>query len=130
VASPRKRRSFDGPALDAPLLLRGVPRFELFVLPERPWFQIHAELWDVARDGTAKLVSRGHHGESAAVPGVHRRLEIEGRAIAWRVAAGHRLRVTIADQAVSSVLPVYRPWRARLYHEQDRASAVLLPIAS
>src|SRR4030095_10088175 len=112
------------------LLLRGIPRFDLHVLPERPWFQIHAELWDVAPDGSAKLVSRGHLGDSRAVPGVHRRLDIEGRAIAWQVAAGHRLRVTIADQAISSVLPVYRPWRARLYHEQDRASAVVLPIAS
>jgi predicted acyl esterase len=128
-AWPREEKHFEGPVLDAPLLLRGIPRFELFVLAERPWFQIHAELWDVASDGTTKLVSRGHLGDSRAAPGVHQRLEIEGRAIAWRVAAGHRLRVTIADQAISSVLPVYRPWRARLYHEVDRASAVVLPVA-
>jgi predicted acyl esterase len=130
AAWPREERAFDGAPLEAPLVLRGIPRFELHVLPERPWFQIHAELWDVAPDGTQALVSRGHLGEWRAVPGIHRRIEIEGRAIAWRIAAGHRLRVTVADQAISSVLPEYRPWRARLYHEADRASAVVLPVST
>jgi predicted acyl esterase len=127
-AWPREEAVFDGPTLEAPLELLGSPRFELHVLPERPWYQLHAELWDVGPDG-ATLISRGHRGSRSAEAGRHERVEVRARAIAYRVPAGHRLRVVVADQHATYVIPVYRPWRARLFHEPGRASAVSLPIA-
>lgn len=128
-AWPREEAGFDGEALPSDLELLGTPVFELHVLPERRWFQVHAALVDLAPDGAATVISRGHLASASAVPGRHLRLEVRGRPIAYRVAAGHRLRVVVADQDAGHVIPEYRAWRARLYHEPDRASRVWLPLA-
>jgi len=128
AAWPREEVAFDSDPVTEDLDIVGIPRFVLHVLPSRPWYQIHAELFDVAPDGTATLISRGHAGSQTATPGRHLRLEIAGRAVAVRLAAGHRVRVVVADQRPAYVVPVYRPWRARLYHETDHCSCVVLPL--
>jgi len=128
-AWPREEVRFDGPAVTEPIDLRGAPRFTLHLLPERPWLQVHAELWDVGPDGEAVRITRGQHGTRVAVPGRHLTVTIEARAMAWRLAAGHRLRVIIADQDPHHVLPEYRPYRARLYVDDLRPSHVELPLA-
>ncbi|HHO52977.1 MAG TPA: hypothetical protein ENK18_19395 [Deltaproteobacteria bacterium] len=127
-AWPRQEACFDGPILTHDLDLLGAPRFQLYTLPSRPFGQIHAELHDVAPDGSSTLITRGHQGFCTATPGAHRRCEITARAIAHRVAAGHRLRVVVCDQHPDYVVPVYRPWRSRLYCEVGRASSVTLPL--
>lgn len=128
AAWPREEVGFDGPVLDAPLELRGAVRFHLHLLPERPWLQVHAELWDVAPDGSAARVTRGQLGTRTATPGRHLPVVIEARTMAWKVEAGHRLRVVIADQEPGHVLPEYRPYRARLFVDDVRPSSVTLPI--
>ena len=130
AAWPREEVRFDGPELPEELSLVGCPRFVVHTLPNRPFLQVHAELFDVAPDGEAALITRAHRGLRDATPGRHLRLELTGRAIAYRVPAGHRLRVVIADQRPQYVVPVYRPWRARLFHEPGRASHVVLPLAA
>ncbi len=127
-AWPREEARFDGPPLTEDLPLLGCPEFVVHTLPNRPFLQVHAELFDVAPDGAATCITRAHHGQRDATPGAHLRLGLTGRAIAYRVPAGHRLRVVIADQNPAYVVPVYRPWRARLFHEPDRSSHVVLPI--
>lgn len=127
-AWPREEVVFDGPALEEELELRGCVRFLLHVLPERPFFQVHAELWDVAPDGQATLVTRGHQGHRSASAGAHLQLQIDARVIAYRMPEGHKLRVIIADQNPDYVVPVYRPYRMRLFCELGRASCVVLPV--
>ena len=127
-AWPREEARFDGAPLTSDLVLQGIPQFSLHVLPSRPFGQVHAELHDVAPDGSSTLVTRGHQGFRNATAGSHTVLHIDGRAIAYRVRAGHRLRVVVTDQCPAYVVPVYRPWRARLYCETGRASYVTLPI--
>jgi predicted acyl esterase len=127
-AWPREQVAFDGPPLQDALELRGAPRFVLHVLPERPWLQVHAELWDVSPDGTATRISRGHFGTRAATPGQHLQVEIEARLVAWRVEAGHHLRVVVADQDHQHVVPEYRLYRARLFVDAERPSVVVLPV--
>ena len=127
-AWPREEVAFDGPVLDAPIELRGAPRFHLHLLPERPWLQVHAELWDVAPDGSRTRITRGQYGTRCAAPGRHLEVEIEARAMSWRVEAGHRLRVIVADQDPQHVLPEYRPYRARLFVDPERPSRVELPL--
>ncbi len=130
LAWPREEVRFDGPPLDTAIELRGAPRFRLHVLPERPWLQVHAELWDVAPDGEATRITRGQHGTRTATPGRHLTVEIEARAMAWRVEPGHRLRVVIADQDPQHVVPEYRPYRARLFVDDLRPSLVELPVVA
>lgn len=127
-AWPREEARFDGAPLAHDLELLGAPRFQLHTLPNRPFGQLHAELHDVAPDGTSTLITRGHRGFRTATPGAHQRLEITARAIAYRLEAGHRLRVIVCDQHPDYVVPVYRPWRSRLYCEAGRPSSVILPL--
>lgn len=129
VAWPREEVLFRGPALEGPLELRGAARFTLHLLAEQPWLQVHAELWDEAPDGSATRIAGGHWGTRSAEPGRHLRVEIEARAMAWRLPRGHRLLVKIADQEPGSVLPEYRAYRGRLFADPDRPSAVELPVA-
>ena len=127
-AWPREEVRFDAPPQAHALELRGAPRFVLHLLPERPWLQVHAELWDVAPDGTATRISRGQWGTRGAVPGRHLTVAIEGRTVAWRVEPGHHTRVIIADQDPQHVVPEYRPYRARLFVDDERPSGVELPV--
>ena len=129
AAWPREEVAFDGVPLPSDLLLRGVVRFELHTLFNRPFAQLHAELHEVNPQGESQLVTRAHRGFRNVGAGVHRVVNLEARAVAYRVPAGHRLRVVIADQNVDYVFPVFRPWRARLFCEEGRASRVILPIA-
>lgn len=121
--------AWEGEALDSELALLGAPRFTLHMLPQRAFFQVHAQLWDVAPDGGAELISRGHFGTRTATPGRHVMVEIEGRPIAWRVAAGHRLRVVVCNFDTTYCFPIYEPYSARIYQEAERASMVRVPVA-
>ena len=121
--------AFEGEPLAAPLEILGGPLFRLHVLPNRRLFQVHALLYDVAPDGASRMISRGHFGSRAAAPGRHLTLEIRGREIAWRIEAGHRLRVVVCNYDTERVFPYYEPWCARLYHEAGRASGVEIPLA-
>ena len=125
---PCEVAAFDSAPMADDLDLRGIVRFDLHLLPQRPWFQVHARLLDVAPDGTAELITRGHAADRAAEPGRHRRVVVDARAIAYRVAAGHRLRVEVQNHDAAYVVPEYRPWRCRLYCEEGRASCVTLPV--
>ncbi len=127
-AWPREEERFETAPLDRDLQLLGAPRFRVHTLPSRPFGQIHAELHDVAPDGTSALITRGHRGFRAATPGTHWACDVTTRAIAYHVAAGHRIRAVICDQHPDYVVPVYRPWRARLFCEAGRASSVTLPL--
>ncbi len=125
---PLEVAAFETEVLAGELDLRGIVRFDLHLLPQRAYFQVHARLLDVAPDGTTELITRGHIGSRSATPGRHLREVVEGRAIAYRVAAGHRLRVEVQNHDAAYVVPEYRPWRCRLYCEEDRASRVTLPV--
>ncbi len=119
---------YEGAPASEAIDILGSPRVHLAVLPNRSFFQIHAQLWDIAPDGGEQLISRGHCGTRCATPGRHLRLSIEARPIAWRLAPGHRLQVRICNMDPDVVFPIYRPWSARLYHELDRPSSVTIPL--
>lgn len=125
---PLEVATFDSEPLAEDMDLRGIVRFDLHLLPQRAYFQVHARLLDVAPDGTTELITRGNVADRAAEPGQHRREVIDARAIAYRVMAGHRLRVEVQNHDAAYVVPEYRPWRCRLYCEEGRASLVSLPI--
>ena len=127
-AWPREEQAFTGQPVEADLDLRGIPRLVLHTLPGQAAFQIHAELFDVAPDGSRTLITRGHAGSRTAAAGRHLRLDIALRAIAYRLPAGHRFQVVITNANPDYVVPLCTHWRARIYHEVGRESRIILPV--
>lgn len=125
---PLEVAAFDSGPFPVALDLRGLVRFNLHLLSQRPMFQVHARLLAVAPDGTSELITRGHVGTRTAEPGRHRLDVVEARAIAYRVPAGHSLRVELQNHDAAYVVPEYAPWRCRLFCEEGRASSVTLPV--
>ena len=120
--------TFEGDALTETVEVLGAPRFRLFMLPERTYFQVHALLYDVDPQGSATLISRGHYGTRTAEPGRHVTVQIEGRTIGYRIAAGHHLRLVVTNYDTTYAFPYFRPFRARLYHDNTHPSEVEVPL--
>ena len=102
---------FDGPPLDAPLDVLGIPRLRLRIAADRPAAFVVARLCDVAPDGTSCLVTRGvlnlchrhgHDRPEPLVPGEVVDVELPLKAIGYAVPAGHRLRLALSTS--------YWPW--------------------
>jgi len=129
-AWPREEQHFTGSPVPEALDVLGIPRLILHTLPATADYQIHVELFDVSPEGTASLISRGHAASQTAAAGQHLQLDIALRAIAYRLPAGHRLRVVLANTNPAYVVPPCVPWRARIYHEVGRASRLVVPVNS
>jgi len=79
-----------GDVQSAGVEILGAPHVRLYMLSNQPFFQVHAELYDMAPDGTATLITRGHYGTRTAQPGQHITVDIECRTIGYLVESGHR----------------------------------------
>ncbi|MDX6199631.1 MAG: type transport system ATP-binding protein [Actinomycetota bacterium] len=109
---------FDGPALSAATTYAGIPTLKLSVVSDPPTtglggptppvaaFQIDPKVYDVAPDGTAKLITRGAYAEQpgGGAPGVHTST-FDAFAMAWTFPAGHHLRLSLS----SADVPYLRP---------------------
>ena len=131
AALPRLECCFDTDAVEGDVMILGAPEFRLHLLPNGPAFQVHAELYDVYDDPDgehARLISRGHCGTRTATPGKHVLFEFEGAAIAYRLAAGHRLRLVVTNCNSTFAYPFFHSSCTRLFHDPERASCVELPV--
>jgi hypothetical protein len=123
--------AFTSPPVAAPLELVGSPAAVLEVSATAPLCLV-AKLADVAPNGRSMLVAAGWldlaraagglGGESGAV----RRVTVPLRATAYRVGAGHRLRLAVAGADFPRVWPTPVPGELRV---QPGASHVVLPVA-
>jgi predicted acyl esterase len=132
--------TYDGPVLDAPLELAGIPSFRLQVaaadvLPAGPQpataaaFQLNPKLYDVAPDGKAKLLTRGAFAEplnavaagTSTVPSHEVRFDAFG--LSNRIPAGHRLRITFQTSDAPYLRPTPNPFAVAVL----AGSAVELP---
>lgn len=127
-ALAREVVAFETDAFDADVEILGAPRLRFFMLPNRTFFQVVAELYDVGPDDEATMITRGHYGTRTAEPGRHVTVEIEGRTIGYQVAAGHRLRLAVSNYDTTYAFPYFEPFRARLYHDDAHPSAVEIPM--
>ncbi len=74
--------------------LLGLPRLELSFRAAAPDVQLNSRLWDVAPDGTQTLIDRGAYRALNPDPsGARAVYELFGNA--WRLRAGHRLRLEV-----------------------------------
>ncbi len=119
---------FEGDLLAAPAEILGAPGARFYMLPNRPFFQVHAELFDVGPDGSEALITRGHFGTRTAEPGRHVTVEIEMRTIGYRMEVGHRLRLGVSNYNTTYAFPYFEPFCARLYHDNAHPSALEVPM--
>jgi putative CocE/NonD family hydrolase len=125
---------FDGPPLDRPLAIVGDPAVTLEVASDRPQAMVAVRLSDVAPDGAATRISFGllnlSHRDSdaepeALEPGRSYVVRVRLNEAAWRVPAGHRLRVAVSSAYWPMVWP--QPEAATLTVTAGR-SALELPV--
>jgi hypothetical protein len=96
---------FDGPILDAPLAMLGAARLRLRLRSDRPRALIVARLCDVGPDGQSVRIAHGMlnlcHRDSMEtpahlVPGQEVDVEVVLDEMAYRLAAGHHLRLALS----------------------------------
>ncbi|MEO8243895.1 MAG: CocE/NonD family hydrolase [bacterium] len=105
---------FDGDVLSAPLELLGAARLTLVVASDKPLGFVVARLCDVAPDGSSVRIAHGIrnlcHRDSMEepqpmVPGVPVEVSFDIDQMAYRLAAGHRLRLALSNSYWPFVWP-------------------------
>ena len=105
---------FDGPVLRAPLALMGAARLTLTLASDRPLAFVAARLCDVAPDGASVRIAHGvlnlcHAADRAApqrlVPGERMEVSFDLDQMAYRLAAGHRLRLALSNACWPLIWP-------------------------
>ena len=86
------------------------------------------ELFDEAPSGKLTLFSRGVQGLRGAVPGVERRVRVDGNAFSIRIPAGHRVRAWVMAGNQASYKPY--PASAGGLLRMGDASTFALPLRS
>lgn len=126
--------SFDSAPLEESLSIYGFPQFRVTLASDKPAAMLYVRLSDVAPDGASTRVSHGWvnlshlHGQEQHVPltpGEPVSVAVQLDGIAWRFAAGHRLRVSLA----TTFWPMVWPMAEAATLDVDLASATLqLPV--
>ncbi len=125
--------TYDGPPVPSgrSLDLAGIPAFHLQAaaadfLPAglrgaTAAFQLDPKLYDVAPDGKAKLLTRGAFSDplDAQAPGPstepQRRIDFDAFGLSNRIAAGHRLRITLSTEDAPYLKPTANPFAVTLF---------------
>ena len=109
---------FDGPVTEADIDIVGAPRLVLRLASDRAQANLIVRLCDVFPDGASALITMGclnlSHRESAAdprpmVPGQETEVTVDLDQIAYRLPAGHRLRVALSTDCWPFVWPAPAP---------------------
>ncbi|MEM0936888.1 MAG: CocE/NonD family hydrolase [Pseudomonadota bacterium] len=109
---------FDGAPLSAPQDIVGAPHVRLRLASNRAQGQVVVRLCDVFPDGTSALITMGclnlTHRESHAepqpmVPGAETEIDLDLDQIAYRIPAGHRLRVAVSTAYWPFLWPAPEP---------------------
>lgn len=126
---------FDTPPFPRPVEILGAPVLEVELRSDAPHAHLIARLCDVAPDGASTRMSWGcldlthRHGHDRPEPleeGRACRVRLQLDDLAWRLAAGHRLRLALSTTYWPMLWP--SPWRARLEIVAAH-SALVLPLA-
>ena len=128
---------FTGEPLASDLEVTGEPQVVVTVTPGAPSLQLCAKLCDVAPDGTTALITKGwcnaawREGWTAPVavpPGAPLELTVPLLACAYRLAAGHRLRLMLATADLPNVWPTPHAAVHHVRRGGARPSRLMLPV--
>ncbi len=119
--------------------LLGEPFVQLCAASSAEIAYFHVKLCEVADDGTARLICDGgllathcdsHEMPARLEPGRLYALRFPLRHCAYRIAAGHRLRVAVASAEFQNAWPTGQPAVNTVYLGGSNASHIVLPVAS
>ena len=128
--------TFDGAALDRPLVIAGTPTLSLRVESPAPLTNWIARLEDVAPDGRVSLVTGGavngaelesRVSPSRVPPGRIVTARFELRFTTWTFAPGHRVRLAVTNAQFPMLWPTPFPMTTRLH--LGAATVLRLPLA-
>ena len=129
---------FTGETLREPMELLGEPVAVLHASSTAEVAYFHVKLCDVAPDGASRLICDGgllathrgsHEVPERLVPGQVYALRIPLRHCAYRIEAGHRLRVAIASAEFQNAWPTGEAAINTIYRGSELASHIVLPVA-
>ena len=120
--------SFRTPPFSTDKELSGAPFANLSWTPAATDSQLVLELFDEAPSGKLTLFSRGVQGLRGTVPGVERRVRVDGNAFSIRIPAGHRVRAWVMAGNQASYKPY--PGSAGGVLRMGDASTLALPLRS
>jgi hypothetical protein len=127
---------FDGPLLEQPVVVLGIPRVRLRFTAGAPLANWTARLEDVAPDGEVALVTGGvingtHHGSTLAperlVPGENYDLVWDLHFTTWIFRRGHRIRLAVSNAQFPMIWPSPYPMTSQVLLGGP-ASALELPV--
>lgn len=136
-ADDARSACFDAPPAAAETDIVGAPRIALRLSSDRPQGQIAVRLCDVFPDGTSALITHGvlnlaHRASHAAPeplpPGEPVAVELDLDQIAYRLPAGHRLRVAISTACWPFLWPA--PEAATLTLQAGHVAIPIRPTAT
>ena len=116
----------------------GRPVVALQVSATMPVAQLACKLCDVAPDGSVALITKAtlttshresHTDPTPITPGQVYAMNVELLACAYRIKAGHRLRLMIAGGDFMNAWPTPYPGEIRLHRSPAAASHVVIPMA-
>ncbi len=120
--------SFASTPFPSPTEIVGSPTAKLFVMPNRPQLQVVVDLFDVSPNGERTLITRGQFGTRTAQPGQHLTINIDMRTIGYLIQSNHHLCLDISNYDTTYAFPYFEPVVSRLYHDNQYASAIEIPI--
>jgi uncharacterized protein len=125
---------FDSPVLRVPMDITGAPSITLDISVDRPVAFLAARLNDIWPDGAVSRITYGllnlthrygHEHPEPLEPGKRYRITLQLDDIAWRVPAGHRLRIAISTSYWPIMWPAPEAATVTIY---AGASKLNLPI--
>jgi ABC-2 type transport system ATP-binding protein len=120
--------SFRTPPFSTEKELSGAPFANLNWTPAATDSQLVLELFDEDPSGKLTLFSRGVQGLRGTVPGVERRVRVDGNAFSIRIPAGHRVRAWVMAGNQASYKPY--PTSAGGVLRMGDVSTLALPLRS
>lgn len=130
--------NYTTPPFTEPQALLGWPRVVLHFASSARVMGVFASLSDVAPDGSSHLIAKGALNATRRAslstaaplePGAVVELTFDIDCLAWEVAPGHRLRLSIASADFPNVWPTPEPGVNQVWHGAGRPSRLILPVA-
>lgn len=132
------RAHFDGRPLDHDTVVAGTPVAHLLAALSASDGNLVVHLEDVAPDGASAIISSGwlrashrlsHEQPETLTPGRTYTFDVPLRPTHWRIAAGHRLRVSVSSGDVSAIEPNAPPGTVTILTGAD-GSAIRIPLSA